>query len=69
MTVAPILLISPDGMLGRSYEALLRSRGLAYTGGIAFYAAERLRYGHLVWHVFVLMGTTCHFVAVLRYAA
>jgi hemolysin III len=43
--------------------------GLAYTGGIAFYAAERLRYGHLVWHVFVLMGTTCHFVAVLQYAA
>ena len=43
--------------------------GLAYTGGIAFYAAERLRYGHLVWHVFVLIGTTCHFVAVLHYAA
>jgi hemolysin III len=43
--------------------------GLAYTSGIAFYAAERLRYGHLVWHVFVLIGTACHFVAVLRYAA
>ena len=43
--------------------------GLAYTGGIAFYAAERLRYGHLVWHMFVLVGTACHFVAVLRYAA
>jgi hemolysin III len=43
--------------------------GLAYTAGIAFYAAERLRYGHLVWHVFVLMGTTCHFFAVLWYAA
>ncbi len=42
--------------------------GLAYTGGIAFYAAERLRYGHLVWHVFVMMGTACHFVAVLWYA-
>jgi hemolysin III len=43
--------------------------GFAYTGGIAFYAAERLRYGHFVWHVFVLIGTTCHFVAVLQYAA
>jgi hemolysin III len=43
--------------------------GLAYTAGIAFYAAEHLRYGHLVWHVFVVIGTTCHFVAVLRYAA
>jgi hemolysin III len=42
--------------------------GLAYTAGIAFFAAERVRYGHFVWHVFVLMGTTCHFFAVLWYA-
>ena len=43
--------------------------GLAYTSGIAFYAAERVKYGHFVWHVFVLMGTVCHFFAVLWYAA
>jgi len=43
--------------------------GLAYTGGIAFYAAERVPYGHFVWHVFVLIGTTCHFFAVLWHAA
>ena len=43
--------------------------GLSYTSGIAFYAAERVRYGHFVWHVFVLMGTVCHFFAVLWYAA
>jgi hemolysin III len=42
--------------------------GLAYTAGVAFYAAERLRYAHFVWHLFVLAGTTCHFVAVLWYA-
>jgi dTDP-4-dehydrorhamnose reductase len=30
--IAPILLISPDGMLGRAYEILLQSRGLEYTG-------------------------------------
>jgi hemolysin III len=42
--------------------------GLAYTSGIAFYAAERVRYGHFVWHLFVLMGTVCHFFAVLWYA-
>jgi len=42
--------------------------GLAYTAGIAFYAAERVRYGHLVWHMFVLTGTVCHFCAVLWYA-
>jgi len=43
--------------------------GLAYTAGVAFYAASRLRYGHFVWHLFVLAGTACHFVAVWRYAA
>ena len=42
--------------------------GFAYTAGITFYAAERVRYGHFVWHVFVLMGTMCHFFAVLWYA-
>lgn len=43
--------------------------GVAYTSGVAFYAAERMRYGHFVWHIFVLIGTTCHFFAVLWYAA
>jgi hemolysin III len=46
----------------------LAAGGMAYTGGVAFYAAERMRYGHFVWHLFVVMGTTCHFFAVLWYA-
>ena len=48
--------------------ALLAAGGIAYTAGVAFYAAKRLRYGHFVWHLFVLAGTACHFFAVLRYA-
>lgn len=47
---------------------LLVAGGLSYTAGVAFYAAERLRYGHFVWHLFVLMGTSCHFFAVLWYS-
>lgn len=47
----------------------LAAGGLAYTAGVAFYTADRLRYAHFVWHLFVLLGTGCHFVAVLRYAA
>lgn len=43
--------------------------GLAYTVGVAFYAAKGLRFGHLVWHLFVLAGTFCHFTAVRYYAA
>jgi hemolysin III len=42
--------------------------GVAYTAGVAFYAANRLRYGHFIWHLFVLAGTACHIVAVWRYA-
>jgi hemolysin III len=42
--------------------------GVAYTGGVFFYSAKRLRYGHFVWHLFVLAGTACHFVAVLYYS-
>jgi hemolysin III len=42
---------------------------VAYTGGLAFYGARNLRYGHFIWHLFVIAGTTCHFFAVLWYAA
>jgi hemolysin III len=42
--------------------------GFAYTLGVAFFAADRLRYGHLVWHVCVLVGSACHYIAVALYA-
>jgi hemolysin III len=48
--------------------ALLAAGGVAYTAGVAFYAARRLRYGHFVWHLCVLAGTACHTLAVLWYA-
>ncbi|NCO57090.1 MAG: hemolysin D [Nitrospirae bacterium CG18_big_fil_WC_8_21_14_2_50_70_55] len=47
----------------------LAAGGLAYTAGIAFYAAPRLAYGHFMWHLFVLAGTTCHVVSVWRCVA
>lgn len=44
--------------------------GVAYTAGVIFFAADsRLRYGHFIWHLFVMAGTTCHYFAVLWYAA
>lgn len=43
--------------------------GVAYTAGAAFFLAERIRYFHFVWHLFVIAGTACHVVAVLWYAA
>lgn len=46
---------------------LLVAGGLAYTLGLAFWAARGVRYHHLVWHVLVLIGTTCHFLAIAWY--
>ncbi len=43
--------------------------GIAYTAGAVFFMKERIRYFHFVWHLFVLAGSACHFIAVLRYAA
>ena len=43
--------------------------GIAYTTGVLFYVNRRLRYSHFVWHLFVLVGTGCHFAAVLICAA
>ena len=48
--------------------AWLLAGGLAYTGGVYFYVRKDLRYGHFVWHLFVVAGTTCHFIAVWQYA-
>jgi hemolysin III len=39
--------------------------GVAYTGGVLFFINERLRYSHFVWHLFVLAGTSCHYLALL----
>ena len=63
IAVRPLWLLMPaEGLLW------LLAGGIAYTVGVGFYAADRLRYSHFVWHLFVLAGTGCHFVAVLRYA-
>jgi hemolysin III len=56
--------LSPSGL------AWLVAGGIAYTVGVAFFATDaRLRYGHFIWHLFVLAGTTCHYFAILWYAA
>lgn len=41
--------------------------GILYTLGVLFFALDRLRYFHALWHVFVLAGSGAHFVAVLLY--
>lgn len=55
--------VAPAGL------AWLVAGGLCYTGGVVFYATDtKIRYGHALWHLFVVSGSVCHFVAVLRHA-
>jgi hemolysin III len=60
VAIRPLCLGLPTGAM-----IWLAAGGLAYTFGVLFYAAERIRYAHFIWHLFVLAGTTCHCVAVL----
>jgi hemolysin III len=67
-----VVVIAVDPLIARVPTAgllWLIAGGLSYTAGVVFFATDsRLRYGHLVWHLFVIAGTTCHYFAVLWYA-
>ena len=39
--------------------------GLAYSLGVIFYLWRRMRYSHAIWHLFVIGGSVCFFIAVL----
>ena len=50
--------------------AWLAAGGACYTLGIGFYATDhKLRHGHGIWHLFVLAGSTCHFITMALYVA
>ncbi|APZ42019.1 PAQR family membrane homeostasis protein TrhA [Acidihalobacter ferrooxydans] len=62
IAIKPLLAsVAPGGI------ALLIAGGLAYTSGTLFYGWRRLPYHHAIWHVFVLLGSMLHFLAVLFY--
>lgn len=43
----------------------LLAGGLMYTVGVVFYAWKRIPYNHVVWHLFVMAGSACHYFAVV----
>ncbi len=53
--------VPPHGILW------LFAGGISYTGGVAFYLWDRLPFNHAIWHLFVIAGSVCHFVAVFFY--
>jgi hemolysin III len=57
-------------VLGPSGVAWLVAGGLLYTGGVVFYVYdEQWRHAHGIWHLFVLAGSTSHFVTVMFFVA
>lgn len=44
---------------------LLIGEGLFYTAGTWFFAHDKRHLFHAIWHVFVLLGTVCHWLAVI----
>jgi len=68
-----VVVIAIDPLLERVPTAgllWLIAGGLSYTIGVVFFVTDsRLLYGHLIWHLFVIVGTVCHYFAVLWYAA
>lgn len=60
--IKPLLThLEPGGLV------LMLAGGLTYSGGVAFYVWERLRYHHAIWHLFVLGGSVLHYFAILFY--
>lgn len=46
---------------------LIAAGGLLYSSGVIFYVWKRLPFNHSIWHLFVMGGSACHFLAVLLY--
>ena len=68
-----IVLIAAVPLVDRvpaAVDTLLVAGGIAYTAGVVFFILDsRFRYSHTVWHCFVVVGTGCHYFAVLEYAS
>ena len=53
--------------LGHQGLLWLFAGGIAYTVGAVFYSIPKIKYNHAIFHVFVLLGSFAHFVAVYFY--
>lgn len=60
IAVKPLIVMVPaNGLIW------LVAGGLMYTIGVVFFATKRIPYNHVIWHLFVMAGSICHYVAVL----
>ena len=54
-------------LISSNAKALLISGGMFYSIGVFFYSSEKIKYSHTIWHLFVLLGSICHYLMVLLY--
>ena len=40
--------------------------GILYTIGTFFYSLDKLKYNHVIWHLFVLGGSACHYILIMQ---
>ena len=40
--------------------------GILYTIGTFFYSFDKLKYNHVIWHLFVLGGSACHYILIMH---
>jgi len=62
VAVRPMFVLLSPGAL-----VLLGLGGLFYTAGTVFYHWEKVPYSHAVWHLFVIAGSLCHYLAIALY--
>lgn len=65
-----LVIIAAEPMMERFHpEGLywLLAGGLSYTVGVVFYILDKRRFFHAIWHLFVLAGSFCHYLAVFLY--
>jgi hemolysin III len=63
-----VLLVKPMlETMGTGGMAWMVAGGLSYSLGVIPFLWERLPFNHAIWHLFVIGGSVCHFVAIFRY--
>lgn len=62
VAIKPMLKMVPIGLLW-----WILAGGLCYTVGVLFYVRKKMHYHHVLWHLFVLFGSACHFLGFFFY--
>ena len=62
LVINPLIdVFSPEGL------RLLFAGGVFYTVGALIYSSKKIKYNHAIFHVFVLLGSTSHFICIYKY--